>query len=110
MFCIPSYTKEFISGKKKKFEAVLAARQGVVVFVGLGPQMVKSERKMGWFLYFVLILDVNIESPPSMHPPLRICDITGFECLNWQMKFIIISSSFANTMANFRMSYKSDHE
>ncbi|KAJ6865408.1 zinc finger HIT domain-containing protein 1 [Populus alba x Populus x berolinensis] len=22
---------------------------------------------------------VNIESPPSMHPPLRICDITGFE-------------------------------
>ncbi|KAJ6865430.1 hypothetical protein NC651_035866 [Populus alba x Populus x berolinensis] len=23
--------------------------------------------------------DVNIESPPSMHPPLRICDITGFE-------------------------------
>nr|TKS07364.1 hypothetical protein D5086_0000113580 [Populus alba] len=23
--------------------------------------------------------NVNIESPPSMHPPLRICDITGFE-------------------------------
>ncbi|KAG5253471.1 chromatin-remodeling complex [Salix suchowensis] len=22
---------------------------------------------------------INIESPPSMHPPLRICDITGFE-------------------------------
>ncbi|KAJ6969018.1 hypothetical protein D5086_029712 [Populus alba] len=22
---------------------------------------------------------VNLESPPSMHPPLRICDITGFE-------------------------------
>ncbi|CAK7343730.1 unnamed protein product [Dovyalis caffra] len=22
---------------------------------------------------------VNIESPPSMHPPMRICDITGFE-------------------------------
>ncbi|XP_057517477.1 protein EIN6 ENHANCER [Amaranthus tricolor] len=22
---------------------------------------------------------VNIESPPSMHPPKRICDITGYE-------------------------------
>nr|TKS15216.1 zinc finger HIT domain-containing protein 1-like isoform X3 [Populus alba] len=45
---------------------------------------------------------VNIESPPSMHPPLRICDITGFEVhvsvemclvLELAMKFIIISSS-----------------
>ncbi|KAF5745771.1 chromatin-remodeling complex subunit ies6 [Tripterygium wilfordii] len=22
---------------------------------------------------------INIESPPSMHPPMRICDMTGFE-------------------------------
>ena len=33
------------------------------------------------FLPFLLVLfaDVNIESPPSMHPGKRICDITGFE-------------------------------
>ena len=29
--------------------------------------------------YQIYILFMNIESPPSMHPPLRICDITGFE-------------------------------
>lgn len=31
--------------------------------------------------------DVNIESPPSMHPCKRICDITGFEvcgCVYWE--------------------------
>ena len=31
------------------------------------------------FCYQIYILFMNIESPPSMHPPLRICDITGFE-------------------------------
>lgn len=33
-------------------------------------------------LFFFLLdclADVNIESPPSMHPCKRICDITGFE-------------------------------
>jgi len=25
------------------------------------------------------LADVNIESPPSMHPCKKICDITGFE-------------------------------
>lgn len=28
-----------------------------------------------------LSADVNIESPPPMHPCKRICDITGFEVL-----------------------------
>ncbi|KAM7478236.1 hypothetical protein LguiA_026449 [Lonicera macranthoides] len=27
----------------------------------------------------MFVLDVNIETPPSMHPCKRICDITGFE-------------------------------
>lgn len=27
----------------------------------------------------LVVTDVNIESPPSMHPPKRICDITGYE-------------------------------
>ncbi|KAF7127628.1 hypothetical protein RHSIM_Rhsim11G0193500 [Rhododendron simsii] len=30
-------------------------------------------------VFFILFADVNIESPPSMHPCKRICDITGFE-------------------------------
>ncbi|KAJ6299818.1 hypothetical protein OIU76_020747 [Salix suchowensis] len=33
---------------------------------------------------------INIESPPSMHPPLRICDITGFEvCASVEMCLVL---------------------
>lgn len=37
-----------------------------------------SDEKFYLFILFSFA-DVNIESPPSMHPCKRICDITGFE-------------------------------
>jgi hypothetical protein len=40
--------------------------------------------------FFSPLADVNIESPPSMHPPLRICDITGFEvCVSVEMCLVL---------------------
>ncbi|KAJ8448418.1 hypothetical protein Cgig2_022046 [Carnegiea gigantea] len=36
---------------------------------------------------------VNIESPPSMHPPKRICDITGYE--NWSSDYNSLPSPFS---------------
>lgn len=36
-----------------------------------------------WKIMYLLLLfaDVNIETPPSMHPCKRLCDITGYEVL-----------------------------
>lgn len=51
-----------------------------------------SDEKFYLFILFSFA-DVNIESPPSMHPCKRICDITGFEvCGTMEEDFFSLNS------------------
>lgn len=50
-------------------------------------------------IFFVLFADVNIESPPSMHPCKRICDITGFEV--YRFFFFLKMASLSGLSAPF---------
>lgn len=44
----------------------------------------------------LLFADVNIETPPSMHPCKRICDITGFEVIFISYYLLHINSYIRN--------------
>ncbi|XP_072982682.1 protein EIN6 ENHANCER isoform X2 [Typha latifolia] len=41
--------------------------------------VVRHPRATCWYAAGMAIVDLNIESPPSMYPSKKYCDITGFE-------------------------------
>lgn len=56
-------------------------------------------------MYLLLLFaDTNIETPPSMHPSKRICDITGYEVIfSLHLYLLHINSSLSGICVKFRL-------